>query len=183
MDKFHIIVEGREDWDFLCSYARHLRINDFSPEWLKNIEGKGNLSWPDIKRKLDSKITVIIIFDANSSYETTRSEIHNKLSGLEFKLFLFPNNQINGKLEDLLEEIVIPEHKDIFRCFEGYKSCLKGINAGYVLPDIKAKIYGYKEAIGAIDRENKEKQFDPEYWNFDSPELNPLKDFLLENLQ
>lgn len=182
-EEYHIFIEGEEDRLFLEGYTSYLLRDNFSPEWFENIKGKDKLTKQMVERQYLYGKTVIIIFDANSSHKTTRSEIHDKLSGLEFKLFLFPDNQSDGILENLLEEIVIPEHKDIFRCFEGYKSCLKGINADYVLPDIKAKIYGYKEAIGAIDKENKKKQFDPEYWNFDSPELNPLKDFLLGNLQ
>ena len=181
--KYHILIEGEEDHRFLEGYTSYLLRDNFSPEWFENIQGKDKLTKQMVERQSLRGTTVIIIFDANSSYETTRSEIHNKLSGLEFKLFLFPDNQSKGILENLLEKIVIPEHEDIFTCFENYENCLKRKNPDYILPGTKGKIYGYKEALGAMNERNKKKQFHPEYWNFDSPALNPLKDFLLENLQ
>ena len=185
MDRnFHILVEGEEDCYFLQNYTRYLlRENCFSPKWFSSINGKGNLTKQSIERQSIHGAKVIIIFDANSSHEETKREIFNKLGDLQFKLFLFPDNQSDGILENLLEKIVITEHKDIFKCFEEYKKCLNRKNPDYISPDIKGKIYGYKEALGAMDKGNKEKQFFPEYWNFDSPALNPLKDFLLENLK
>jgi len=90
-------------------------------------------------------------------------------------------NQSPGKIEHLLKEIIIPEHEEIFDCFEGYKKCLKEKTGPYQLPDIKGKIYSYKEALGLMKKEKKDR-FMPEYWDFQNSFLVPLKKFLLKNL-
>ena len=181
--KFHIVVEGKEDLFFLKNYAHNLSIDNFSPEWLENIEGKYNLVRSNIERKLVQGSKLIIIFDANSDYKNTREEILDKLNGLEFEVFLFPDNRSDGILENLLEEIIIPEHADIFACFEDYKKCLNGKKREYITPDIKGKIYSYKEALGALNKTDKSEEYNAEYWNFESPALDPLKKFLLKNLK
>lgn len=179
--KFHIVVEGKEDLFFLKNYVRYLSVDNFSPEWFENIKGKYNLVRSNIERELVKGSRLIIIFDANSDYKNTCEEIRDQLNGLAFEVFLFPDNQSDGILENLLEEIIIPEQADIFRCFENYKKCLKKHN--YITPNIKGKIYSYKEALGALKENKKEDEFNTKYWNFESPALEPLKDFLLKNLK
>ena len=182
--KFLIIVEGKEDYFFLKNYLIHIKKDSSSIE-LREAGGKSRLIKEYIKQLIgelerehgqEIEIEIIVIADAD---ENTREEVSKKLQGLEYKLFLFPDNSSNGNLEYLLEQIILPDKQDIFDCFKAYKRCLKERNKGYQLPDKKAKIYSYKEALGAKDEE---KQFKPEYWNFDSSALDPLKRFLLENL-
>lgn len=175
--KFRIIVEGKEDYFFLKNYLSHIEKSSLSI-YLNQIEGKYNLDEENIRSSIDDGYEIIIVFDAN---ENTREEVSEKLQGLKYNLFLFPDNSNNGNLEDLLEQIILPDKQDIFECFKAYKRCLKERNKGYQLPDKKAKIYSYKEALGAFD-EKHEEQFKPEYWDFDNSALDPLKRFLLENL-
>lgn len=73
-------------------------------------------------------------------------------------------------MENLLERI--------FECFEGYKQCVSECMSEYKLPDMKAKIYAYKEALGIIQ----ENTFDLRYWDFENSALEPLKNFLTQNL-
>ena len=174
--KFHIIVEGEEDLFFMKNYLSHIKKDSLSID-LEQIEGKDNLVKEDVRLSIAKGHEVIIVFDAN---ENTREEVSKKLQGLEYNLFLFPDNSNNGNLEDLLEQIILPNKQDIFECFENYEKCLK--EKDYPLPNKKAKIYSYKLATCALKEKRKEDQFKPEYWNFDSSALDPLKHFLLENL-
>lgn len=181
-----IVVEGKEDHIFLKSYLRHIKKDSSSIE-LREAGGKDGIVEEYIKqligeleRKHGHEIEIIIIADADKN---TKEKVSKKLQGLEYELFLFPDNSNNGNLEDLLEQIILPDKQDIFDCFKAYKRCLTEKNKGYQLPDKKAKIYSYKEALGALDKDHKEKQFKPEYWDFDSSKLDPLKHFLLKNLK
>lgn len=174
-----IIVEGKEDLRFLQSYTRYLSLDFPSVEWLE-INGKGNLVKSNIERKLLQGSKPIIIFDANSDYKSTLRQIQDTLADLSFDVFLFPDNRSEGILENLLEQIIKPGHEDIFMCFENYKKCLNGKQRGYEMPNIKGKIYSYKEALGVIKEQ--EKHFHPKYWDFDSSALKPLKSFLLKNI-
>jgi len=182
MDKsFHIVVEGKEDLLFLKGYLSFLKIS-FSDECFKNLEGWNNLEGylPTINEKRDKGVKVLIIFDANADRKARTQEINRMLGGVSLPVFLFPNGKSDGALEEVLIKIIAPENQDIFTCFKDYKKCLKERNSGYLLPDNKAKVYAYKEAIGALQK--RADQFDSKYWNYDHPALNPLKKFLTKHI-
>ena len=175
-DKTLIIVEGNEDENFLKSYIETLGYPDESFRFLP-INGKDKLeaSEPIIEDALDRGSQVLIIFDADSNCENTKTDIEHTLERLEgFKIFLFPDDNSNGAVEDLLEKIINSEHERIFECFEEYKQCISEYN----LPNMKAKIFAYKEALDILE----ENTFDPCYWDFENTALEPLKSFLNQNL-
>jgi len=188
--KVCIFVEGKEDSNFLESYVGYLGYG--LPE-IRPIGGKDNLKGNrlEIAKKLDEEdARVLIVFDADDDYGKTKDEakrtIQDKVqvndgnSRLDF--FLFPNNQDSGNLEDLLEKIIKSEHKGIFDCFEAYKECLTERDPSYLHPDKKAKIYTYKQSLGAV-REGREYHFSTKYWEFENSSLDPLKNFLCENFR
>jgi len=121
---------------------------------------------------------VLIILDADEDYAENRKKTEEILGGLNVPLFLFPDNQSEGALENLLEQIIIPKHKGIFGCFEDYIECMK--KKGYIRPHMKEKIYAYEQEVGAL--KEKEKRFDPQYWDFDNSALEPLKEFLTKHI-
>lgn len=179
----YIVVEGKEDLRFLEGYLGFLG-HAFKSGCFMALEGKDNLEgqMPAIQKKLDGETKVLIILDADEDYAETRKETEEILGDPTLPLFLCPDNQSEGALEDLLAKIILPKHEGIFRCFENYKKCLKG--SGYVrpdvLPDMKGKIYAYKEAVGALKA--KKNPFDPQYWDFDNCALEPLKKFLTKHI-
>ncbi|MDD9885590.1 MAG: hypothetical protein OXU83_00235 [Gammaproteobacteria bacterium] len=196
-EKFSIFVEGDEDSWFLQGYLDFLG-QPFSNVCVKSIDGWGNLAGrtQEMAENLDKGISVLIIFDANANSHKRRGEIKKILNagiqdGKDLPLFLFPDDQSNGAVEDLLGQIIIPEHEGIFTCFENYRRCLKEKNSEYILPGMKGKMYSYKEALGVIQemqkgRSKKEegpKQYTPDYWDFDNPALEPLKAFLMANIE
>ena len=127
---------------------------------------------------MDRGSKVLIIFDANSDYENTKTDIVDKLEGLEgFNIFLFPDDHSTGTIENLLEKIIEPENKGIFECFEEYKECISKCMSEYELPSVKAKIYAYKQVLGIL-----ENSFDPRHWDFENAALDPLKSFLQQSL-
>ena len=127
-DKTLIVVEGSEDENFLKSYIKTLGYPDESLALL-NTKGRDNLQGGiriEIERALKRRSKVLIIFDADSDYESTKTDIVNKLEGLEgFNIFLFPDDNSTGAVEDLLERIIRSEHERVFECFEQYKQCIK----------------------------------------------------------
>ena len=170
-----IYVEDEEDRKFLNAYIEFLASSNLDFD-LVPIKGKDKLIGRknDIEDNLLNGSNVSIIFDADSSYESTRNEIEKTLNDLNVNIFLFPDNENSGILEDLLEQIINPDHKRIFDCFESYKQCV----GEYKLPDIKAKIYAYKEALGILASPFA----DYRHWNFEHAVLEPLKNFLSQNL-
>ena len=190
----YIVVEGKRDKHFLRSYISYLASGEQIPE-IQCICGKDRLAshCRKIEERLDDGKKVLIIFDADDDYENRKSSIEETIrteisedtinENPNPSIFLFPNNQSSGELENLLEEIVISEHKKIFDCFDVYKACLTEKDDSYRLPDIKGKIYCYMEALGIMAEERKpEDHFKQEYWNFESPSLDQLRKFLSENI-
>ena len=187
--KVHILVEGEEDRRFLESYVGYLC---YEPAELKSVEGKDGLKayCPIIGRELNRGTRVLVVFDADSDYGERKYEIeelvqkqtgkNRRTSNLDF--FFFPNDKDSGNLEDLLEKIIKSEHKGIFDCFEAYKECLTERDPSYLHPDKKAKIYTYKQSLGAV-REGREYHFSTKYWEFENSSLDPLKNFLCENFR
>ena len=183
IDRTLIVVEGKEDKNFLESYIKNLGYSDKSFVF-QPIGGRDKLKGArnDIENALDRGEKVLIVFDADlkkpktkSLYENTKIYIENELKGLEgFKIFLFPDDNSTGAVEDLLERIISSEHGRVFECFEEYKQCISEYN----LPNMKAKIFAYKEALDILE----ENTFDPCYWDFESTALEPLKSFLNQNL-
>ena len=135
---------------------------------------------------------MLVIFDADAAPEggfskrlediLKKKEEHS----LEFEVFLFPDNQSDGDLELLLEQIVNDEHKAILDCFQTYEGCLKELQK-YQLPIRKSKIYAYVDAFPK-NREEKEifKKGDfffsnKSMWNLNSDKLKPLIEFIKNN--
>ena len=180
-DKTLIVVEGKEDEDFLDPYIKFLGYSDETFNILQT-KGKGKLEKDGIRNEIENALDrdskVLIIFDADLDYEGTKTGIKDRLKGLTgFEIFLFPDDSITGAVEDLLEKIINSEYKRIFECFEKYKQCISECMSEYELPGKKAKIYAYKQVLGIL-----EDPFEPRYWDFESTALEPLKSFLDQNL-
>lgn len=125
----------------------------------------------------------------------------SKKKGLTFqenKFFLFPNNQDDGDLEDLLLEIA--NHKEFINCFESYLDCIKKKEHYKPIKNIrKSKWYAYLEALGLENLYTKKNIFDTEgkvkdqykedykklkeVIDFNSSSLVPLKKFLERSVE
>jgi hypothetical protein len=202
-----IFVEGVADIKFLADYIKHIApAFDIVKETIINCGGCTNIYSQNEKREdilnqmkqnTSNAGVNLVIFDADADFETRKTEIENWKTQhvLNFEIFLFPNNNDAGALENLLEKIILEKNQPIFDCWNGYERCLQsktidGRAAPLTTPAKKTKIYGYLEALlGTTKKEKekiKEKERDynnKEHWNLDSDYLNPLKDFLLLNLQ
>ena len=138
----------------------------------------------------------IVIFDADfpqteGGFLKRREVLFTERSemGVNFDLFLFPNNQEDGTFEHLLEHLTVENHQGLINCFKGYEMCIGGQNrAEYEVPDQKAKMYTYISALKKTQQQTKAfKNGDwfferTDLWNFDAEYLNALKGFLTEHL-
>ncbi|MFA7986730.1 DUF3226 domain-containing protein [Helicobacter pylori] len=210
--KILIYTEGKSDRNFLGRYLNFLKCEDRFD--IFDIEGKDKLilgEFPEIiekilKNKHQTYKQVCIIFDADKK-ESQESDagFDNKLKhickelkekGIDFsreQIFLFPNNQDDGDLEDLL--LKIAKHKEFINCFESYLDCIKKKEHYKPIKNIrKNMLYAYLEALGLEDLYTKKNIFDIEgkvkneykedyerlkkVIKFESDILAPLKDFL-----
>ncbi|GAA6867525.1 hypothetical protein HpHNI55_14400 [Helicobacter pylori] len=178
--KILIYTEGKSDRNFLGWYLNFLKYKDHFD--IFDIEGKDKLISDEFLEKIDKILKnkhqtykqVCIIFDADKK-ESQESDagFDNKLEHIckELKekridfpreqIFLFPNNQDDGDLEDLLLEIA--KHEEFINCFESYLDCIKKKEHYKPIKNIrKSKWYAYLEVLGLENLYTKKNIFDTE---------------------
>lgn len=188
-----IIVEGESDKCFISQYYLYKKKSNF-----KIIVNNGNIlceaTNTNIIKSLNNGEKVCIIFDADKSYKNTIEQIRNKLGNLanQVEIFLFPDNKSNGELETLL--IQIAKQNEFVECFDNYINCIESKDKEAVKNIYKkSKMYAYQEVVGLqkeikkINENNKisrdflyREEIFSKYFNFDSPALKPLEEFLLK---
>ncbi len=207
MNKFQIIVEGTADKKFFEDYYRHL-FHENAPEGSITLPIKDDKTGGyqklfsenginTLKEGMDYGATNLVIFDADDDIEARRRELLSIRDEyrVEFELFLLPNNQDAGTLENLLEHIINPNNQPIFDCWQHYEDELVQQEIpGRTPPPLttpakKTKIYGYLEALLGETKSQKELIKDAnrnyenhQHWNLDAEYLEPLNRFLKDNL-
>jgi hypothetical protein len=217
-----IFAEGDGDVKFISDYIAHIvpgatvkilkgKVAHISMDDVPEIKVQGLNGWTDIQHVHNQFIqntanngVNLIIFDADSienegGFTKRKQDIGDKMKGLSHEIFLFPNNQGDGALECLLENIINKKNTPIFECWGKFEICLQehaskeiyqeDENKKLTTPAKKSKIYVYLEALLGKTKEEKKRIKDPnreyqnsEYWNLDADYLNPLKEFLLKYL-
>lgn len=194
---FNIFVEGLADARFFKQYIRHLLGEDVADERIIVLNGwnalKADASILRMRSMTANGGVNLVILDADKDIETRRAEIleWKRLNDLEFELFLLPNNNDAGALEDMLENIINPNNRPIFDCWEGYEKELVKLDIpGRTPPPLttpakKTKIYGYLEALlgptkdeKKLIKERNRKYDNAMHWNLDAEYLEGLKGFL-----
>lgn len=199
---FNIFVEGVADARFFKQYINHVFGLEVTDERLIPLSGWDNLKTETQALRMRSMTANggvnIVIVDADLNYMARKNEIEKwkQANKVEFELFLVPNNQDPGALEDLLENIINPNNSPIMDCWENYEKELVQLNIpGRTPPPLttpakKTKIYGYLEAL-LLDSKSQKEQIkevkrnykNAQHWNLDADYLKPLKEFLIENIQ
>lgn len=199
-ERFHIIVEGLADLVFFEQYYRHLFGKSAPNGFVFKTDGKDNLpKFANQMRTMSANGGInLVVFDADDDIEARRKELLaiKEQFGVEFELFLLPNDKEAGALEDMLENIINPNNKPIFECWEGYEKELVKLDIpGRTPPPLttpakKTKIYGYLEAYHGETKREKElikevnrNYADPKLWDLDAEYLGALKEFLEKNLK
>ncbi len=198
---FTIYVEGFADVAFIRQYIHHLWNVDVGENNILSLDGWTNMKGTTWQQRMRTNtangIINLVIIDADKDIDARRADILNwkRQNGLEFELFLLPNDKDAGALEDLLENIINPNNRPIFDCWEDYEKALVNLDIpGRTPPPLttpakKTKIYGYLEALLGESRSQKELIRDANrnyentlHWDLDAKYLEGLKGFLMRNL-
>ena len=140
----------------------------------------------------------LVIFDTDEDIETRRAELLaiKEEFGVEFELFLLPNDKDAGALEDLLENIINPNNQPVMDCWQTYEGVLEKVRIPtktpptLTIPAKKTKIYAYLETLLGKSKTQKKLIKDAnrnyentQHWNLDAEYLEELKLFLLSKLK
>ena len=207
MKKFLIIVEGEADKKFFESYYHHLFKQKIPNDSVRHpgkdddSGGYNKLRKEDtinlLRQNTDAGGVNLVIFDADDNYESRKTELLaiKDAFGVEFELFLLPNDKDAGELEDMLENIINPNNQPVMDCWQTYECELEKVRIPtktpptLTIPAKKTKIYAYLETLLGKSRSQKKQIKDryrnyenPQHWNLDSEYLEPLKEFLKKHL-
>ena len=203
MKRFQIIVEGDADKKFFEDYYHHV-FGEKAPKGSITHPGKDGDTGGYQKLKSEDAIGLmrqntdmgginLVIFDADEDREARRAELLaiKEEFGVEFELFLLPNNKDVGALEDLLENIINPNNQPVMVCWQTYEEKLREVRIPsktpptLTIPAKKTKIYAYLETLLGKSRSQKKLIKDAnrnykntQHWNLDAEYLEPLKEFL-----
>lgn len=218
MIKIDFWVEGIADQKFLADvitkwYGLSFSFKDKTFECLDpekqfhlKIRNTGGIAsfitkdgWKNIERLFEinkeNGVKNIVIPDADDNHKNQTDRVLATTEGVitNETLYLWPDNQSNGDLENLLEKIIHPDHQTIFDCWNAYENCLKQQSGKkYTTPARKTKIYAYLEALLGETKSEKKKIKEPErdytnanHWILDEnhTSLKPLKNFLDPHLK
>lgn len=187
--KIKLFVEGKADHKFLKDYISYLFNIDLQKKDIIVLGGCGKAEFRDRKidfeQSTDMNLTNLLFIDADDDFQKQKAQILKIKAtlGIEFDLFLMPNNQDVGNLETLLEQLILPKHQGILDCFSAYENCLKQENKGYNLPAQKAKMYAYLNVLLSKNKAKSAREENRDYkneahWRLDVAYLEPLKAFL-----
>lgn len=207
-----IFIEGKNkkvpESEFLRAILRHIGVDSDRYE-LIHTDGYKNLLDSAITSNIgimqansDAGAKNLVIFDAdtavnNGGFAVRRDELLRRKDelGLDFELFLWPDNKSDGDVEILMESTARKDlYPEFFDCFGKYEHCMsqRKNEQGepfYTTPNRKGKLHTYFNAI-PISKTKKDgfgkgswRWDDAEIWNLDAESLLPLKDFLLKNIR
>ena len=209
MKRFLIIVEGDADKKFFLDYFHYL-FGEQAPKDSIIHSGKDNdATGGYTKLKSEEALQAmrkntnqggvnLVIFDADEDAEARRKELLaiKEEFGVEFELFLMPNNKDAGELEDMLEQIINPNNQPVMDCWQTYEGELEKVRIPtktpptLTIPAKKTKIYAYLETLLGKSRSQKKLIKDAnrnyentQHWNLNAEYLEPLKEFLIGNMQ
>ena len=207
-----IFIEGKNktvpESEFLSTILLHIGVDSNRYELIhtdgyKNLLDSAITSNVEIMRaNTDAGGKNLVIFDADTtanggSFTVRQNEILERKAslGLDFELFLWPDNQSDGDVEILMENIARKDlYPEFFECFSKYEHCLSQRKdergeSFYTTPNRKGKLHTYFHAI-PISKTKKDgfgKGFwlwdNPSIWNMDAKPLDPIKEFLLKNIR
>ena len=207
MKRFQIIVEGNADKKFFEDYYHHI-FGEKAPQGSITHPGKDGDTGGYQKLRSEDAIGAmrqntdlgginLVIFDADEDIETRRAELLavKEEFGVEFELFLLPNDKDAGALEDLLENIINPNNQPVMVCWQTYEGELANVRIPpktpptLTIPAKKTKIYAYLETLLGKSKTQKKliKEVNRNYentlhWSLDAEYLEPLKEFLVKYL-
>lgn len=207
-----IFIEGENrkvpESEFLTAILNHIGIPSDKYEILhtagyKNLMDSANASNIRIMQaNTDAGGRNLVIFDAdtvenNGGYQVRQGELLARKAelGLEFELFLWPDNGSDGDVEVLMESIARKDlYPEFFECFGKYEHCIsqrkkEDGSSFYTTPNRKGKLHTYFTSLPISN--SKKSKFgsgdwrwkDAEIWNLDSESLSAIKDFLSSNLK
>ena len=116
-----------------------------------------------------------------------KNYLNDLCDGTDISYFLVPNNQDDGNLETLLDEIVSANGLPYYRCLQGFITCLAILKGEQIPPKLvgkhweKTKLEWYAFNMDGSNSRNPVRNYqDGDLWDLNAISLNPLREFLAQ---
>ena len=206
-----IYIEGKNkkvpESEFLHAILDQIGVSNEKYEFVHTngytslLDAANGVNVEIMRANSDSGGKNLVVFDADTAtnsggFEKRQKELleKGKALGLNFELFLWPDNRNDGDVEVLMESIARKDlYPEFFDCFSKYEHCIsqrkndKG-EPFYTTPNRKGKLHSYFNSLPISN--TKKSKFgssiwrwtDASIWNLDADSLRPIKEFLLKHL-
>ena len=173
-------------WDI--SFGEHCQVIE--------IGGCGKLSdklYQDMFRdNVDEGGKNVVIFDAdfapdavgakkgtgNNGFENAKKKLETLRKSGQFDFYLWPNNEIDGEVENLLRQLVPSNKEKILKCIEDHQKCLKLSEIENVnIVDLKAQVGYYLHSVSKDSLARNRNYKDADFWNLNENDCANLKKF------
>lgn len=178
----------RKDVDFICIGGVDNLFNEANVNQISQAQAVGD--------------SVLVLIDADTvdkgfGFSKRDKDINNEMlnHSVSFPYFIYPNNYDDGDVESLMESAARRDlHQVFFDCFEDYEKCVSGVKDEfgqplYNTPNLKGKLHTYMNAQKLSNKLRRKLGSgdwlfdDSKFWDLDVVALQPLKDFLNNNLK
>lgn len=178
----HILVEGSVDEIIIKDIIEHAFHGNIPRYKIENTKGYTNLKYY-INTLSQNKLTGgrnFIIFDADLDFGA-RYQYLTQICPPDLidGIYLFPDNQNQGEVEDLIFQLVRQPHSEIFDCFDRFCSCITHLDRQYNIANKKSRFYAYLEATGINPQKIDFK--DQIFFNLNQEIVGALINFMREN--
>ncbi len=184
----------------LSKYLGDTEMEFVFMDGVDNLFGETILN--QIRLSQDGGDSVLVILDADFAdkgwgYAKRHEDVMEKMqrNGLDFPLFLYPNNFEDGDMETLMESLARKDlHQKWWDCFDDYEACVQGVRDDkgvlrYNIPNRKAKLHTYISSQQLSKRQRNRIGRghwlfdDAALWDLERAEIKPLVEFLRANLK
>lgn len=193
----HPTMRNTREGQRVTTYLRLAGSDDIL--MLSSIGGWHNLGKDQefsIRQATDNGGKTLIVFDADEAPAQRTADLRQRIAAYDPApaVFLLPGLNQTGELETLLLQLVQPQHQAVMACYDGYEQCLQGLTINgqpyYNTPSIKRRLYDYVNVMpmegDEWDRHHKkggQKIFENSgLWDLNAPAIQPLRDFLAQQL-
>lgn len=181
-NEYNNFYRGKADTRFIEDFIKfHFTQEELDKISFVNVKGKDSIHLvkSNFIKNTDQEGINLLIFDADLDYSGRVEELEKQKQdlGIQFELFLFPNNEDKGDLETLLLNLTVKEHQGIFECFKPFNDCLLGKNPDYNVPDLKTQVFSYLSFQKLESKEDKRNYINGS-WDLNNEYANSLLEFL-----
>lgn len=180
------ISSSKKDEKLEIKFANNIEIID--------IGGCEKLSIPiNISRLEDNTENDgvnIVVFDAdytgrvngNKGFKSCTQKLNNikTTKSIKFEHYIWPNDNEDGIVEDLLRKLIPNDKEVIYNCIESHQTCLSSLSLNNIkIAELKEKVGYYLYTVNKDSRASLRDYKDQDYWNLDHISISDLKKFKL----